>query len=78
MSRGEFEAYFFARDVIVGVGEERAGDGVEDGRVLEGTGGMNALLAAKGDSDRDWTEVVAGFYYVRRRFLRLSKALSND
>jgi hypothetical protein len=64
MSRSEFEAYFFARDVIVGIGEERPGDGVEDGKVLEEAGGVNALLAAKGD--RDWTDVIAGFYYVRR------------
>jgi hypothetical protein len=64
MSRGEFEAYFFARDVIVGIGEERLGDGIEDGNVLEGEGGSGALLTAKGG--REWTEVVAGFYYVRR------------
>jgi len=63
MSRSEFEAYFFARDVIVGIGEERSGDEV-DGQVLEGAGGVNALLAARGDTD--WTEVIAGFYYVRR------------
>jgi len=45
MSRSEFEAYFFARDVIVGIGEERARD-EEDGKVLEGEGGVNALLVA--------------------------------
>ena len=65
MSRSEFEAYFFARDVIVGIGEERAGDEA-DGTVLDGARGVNALLAAKGD--RTWTDVVAGFYYVRSIF----------
>ena len=63
MSRSEFEAYFFARDVIVGIGEERPSDGIEDGDVLAGEGGTTALLTAKGD--RDWSEVIAGFYYVR-------------
>lgn len=64
MSRSEFEAYFFASDVIVGIGEERPKDGIEDGKELEKEGGIDALLTAKGD--RDWSEVVAGFYYVRR------------
>ena len=74
MSRNEFEAYFFARDVIVGIGEERPGD-EEDGQVLEGDGGVNALLVAKGD--RNWAEVIAGFYYVRRIFGFLRR-FSND
>ena len=65
MSRSEFEAYFFARDVIIGIGEERPNDGIEDGEVLlEKEGGIDALLTAKGD--RDWSEAIAGFYYVRR------------
>jgi len=63
MSQSEFEAYFFARDVIVGIGEERAGDEA-DGKVLDGERGVRALLVAKGD--RNWTDVLAGFYYVRR------------
>jgi len=68
MSRSEFEAYFFARDVIVGIGEEREGEGVdedEDGRVLE-KGGANALLAAKGE--RGWADVLAGFYYIKPNY----------
>ena len=67
MSRGEFEAYFFARDVIVGIGEERAGDETDD-TVLEreGARGVDALLVAKGG--REWPDAMAGFYYVRPIF----------
>jgi hypothetical protein len=64
MSRSEFEVYFFARDVIVGIGEDRSGKVEADGTVLEGERGVNALLGAKGE--RNWVDVIAGFYYVRR------------
>jgi hypothetical protein len=69
MSRGEFEAYFFARDVIVGIGEERPGDGIEDGQVLEESAGGAVAAAAAAvaarTGDRGWADVIAGFYYVR-------------
>src|SRR5258706_6532651 len=59
MSRSEFEAYFFAGDVIVGIGEERP----RDGKALDKEGGIDALLTAKGD--RDGSDVIPGFYYAR-------------
>lgn len=94
MTRVEFEAYYFARDVIVallGVQLERQdGEGRGEG---EGEGGVSdggpedgiTLEHDRGEvalererKGRSWIDCVAGFYYVRTLFSLFTFSLAED
>ena len=72
-TRQDFEAYYFAADVLIGLrASEReiklleidAPDIQEDkGLVIDATIGIEAVR-----NGRPWQECIAGFYYVRRAF----------
>jgi hypothetical protein len=67
MTRAEFEGYFFARDVFMGVGmrllesEENSLVG-DDGESIVGKR-WPRIEDARGE--REWKDAISGFYYVR-------------
>jgi hypothetical protein len=65
MTRDEFESYFFARDVFVGIGVKMEVKGGEENIEMtmepleDKEGSMESFLGG-----RKWNEALAGFYYV--------------
>jgi hypothetical protein len=79
MTRAEFEGYFFARDMFVGVGM----------RLLEGE--ENSVVGDEGESvvgkrwptiedargEREWKDTISGFYDVRFSLVSYSRVSSH-
>jgi hypothetical protein len=67
MTRAEFEGYFFARDVFVGVGM-RLLEGEEISLVGddgESVVGKRWRRIEDASGEREWRDAISGFYYVR-------------
>lgn len=69
-TRAAFEAYFWAADVIVAIGQtddEAADGGSDDGQVQAGSGDL--LEISRGGSRRSsWEDALVGFYYVKPNY----------
>ncbi|PVF94009.1 hypothetical protein CPB86DRAFT_776850 [Serendipita vermifera] len=79
MSRDEFEAYFFARDVFVGVGmkvlevEEKSLVG-DDGELVVAKR-WPTIEDARGE--RTWKDAISGFYYIKPNYPGHSSHICN-
>ena len=69
-TRAAFEAYFWAADVIVAVGQ--IGDDVGQGQV----GAGNLLEASR--AGRSWEDALVGFYYVKPNYPGRSSHVSHS
>lgn len=58
MDRVNFESYFFAEDVFLGISTPTK----ETGDIVDGVETTKEILGVKGD--RSWEEAIAGYYYV--------------
>ncbi|KAG8816771.1 hypothetical protein FRC17_000179 [Serendipita sp. 399] len=70
MTKEEFESYFFARDVFVGIGfKDELQDVTISSKQLEGV--------ERAQMGREWMDALAGFYYVKPNYPGHSSHICN-
>jgi hypothetical protein len=76
-TRAAFEAYFWAADVIVAVGNDAADRGGGDDNQVQAQVGTGDLLEAS-RAGRSWEDALVGFYYVKPNYPGRSSHVSRS